>query len=45
MKEGDIFKECRVDWEPMKELVLKGIFEGVRALESFVILKVPDETR
>lgn len=28
----------------MKELVLKGIFEGVQALESFTFLKVPDET-
>lgn len=33
-KEGDIAKECTFEWEPVKELVLKGIFEGVRALES-----------
>lgn len=27
----------------MKELILKGIFEGVQALESFVVLVVPDK--
>lgn len=38
----DIFKGC-VLWEPIKELVLKGVFEGVQALESFTFLRVPDE--
>lgn len=27
----------------MKELLLKGIFEAVQELESFIILDVPDE--
>lgn len=40
---GDIFEGCVIEWEPMKEIVLKGIFEGVQALESFTFLGVPDE--
>lgn len=43
MKEADIFEECIFDWEPIMELVLKGIFEGVGTLESFAILDVPDQ--
>lgn len=42
MKEGDIFERSICDWEEMKELILKGIFEGVQELESFSILDVPD---
>lgn len=42
-KVGDIFDGCVIEWEPMKELVLRGIFEGVQALESFSFLGVPDE--
>lgn len=42
-KAGDIFEASVIEWEPIKELVLKGIFEGVRALESFTFLDVPDE--
>lgn len=41
MKEGDIFKGFTFDWEAMKELILKGIFEGVQEQESFSILDVP----
>lgn len=32
-----------IEWELIKELVLKGIFKGVRALESFTFLDIPDE--
>lgn len=42
-KAGDIFEAFVIDLEPIKELVLKGIFEGARALESFTFLDVPDE--
>lgn len=42
-KVGDIFDGCVIEWEPMKELVLRGIFESVQALESFTFLGVPDE--
>lgn len=38
-----MFDGCVIEWEPMKELVLRGIFEGVQALESFTFLGVPDE--
>lgn len=41
-KEGDIFEGSICDWEAMKELILKDIFEGVQELESFSILDVPD---
>lgn len=40
---GDISDGCVIKWEPMKELVLRGIFEGVQVLESFTFLGVPDE--
>lgn len=42
-KAGDIFEASVIEWEPIKELVLKGIFEGARALESYTFLDVPDE--
>lgn len=42
-KEGDIFEEAVFDWEAVKEVVLRGIFEGVQELESFSALDVPDE--
>lgn len=42
-REGDIFEEAVFDWEATKEVMLKGIFEGVQELESFAILDVPDE--
>lgn len=42
-KAGDIFEASVIEWEPIKELVLKGIFEGARALESYTFLNVPDE--
>lgn len=42
-REGDIFEEAVSDWEAVKEVILKGIFEGVQELESFSILDVPDE--
>lgn len=32
-----------IEWEPMKEVVLKGIFKGVQAVEFFTFLGVPDE--
>lgn len=41
-KVGDIFDRCVIEWEPMKELVLRGIFESVQALESFTFLGIPD---
>lgn len=31
-KVGDIFEGCVIEWEPMKELAVKGIFEGMQAL-------------
>lgn len=34
-KVGDIFEGCVMEWEPMMELVLKGIFEVGQTLESF----------
>lgn len=40
LKEGDIFEGFIFDWEPVKELILKEIFEGVQKLESFAILNV-----
>lgn len=42
-KADDIFEASVIEWEPIKELVLKGIFEGARALESFTFLDVPNE--
>lgn len=42
-KAGDIFEASVIEWEPIKELVLKGIFEGAQALESYTFLNVPDE--
>lgn len=42
-KEEDIFEECRIDWELMKELVLKGIFKGVRAFRSFNVLEIREK--
>lgn len=39
----DIFKGIIFDWEPMKEIILRGIFEGVREVESFPILDVPGQ--
>lgn len=42
-KAGDIFEASVIEWESIKELVLKGIFKGARALESFTFLDVPDE--
>lgn len=41
-KEGDSFEGSICDWEVMKELILRGIFEGLQELESFSILDVPD---
>lgn len=35
-KEGDIFDECVIKWEPVKELVLRGIFKGVQAFEYII---------
>lgn len=32
-----------IEWELIKELVLNGIFDGARALESFTFLDFPDE--
>lgn len=31
-KEGDIFKEFMFDWAPVKKLILKEIYEGVKKL-------------
>lgn len=42
-KEGDIFEKFRFDWQVMKELILKEIFKGVRALESYTALGLSDE--
>lgn len=41
-KEGDIFEGSICEWEAMKELILRGIFEGLQELKSFSILDVPD---
>lgn len=41
-REGDIFEGSVCDWEAMKELILKGIFEAVQELDSFFVLDVPD---
>lgn len=30
------------DWKPMKELLLRGIFEGARELKCFLIMDVPN---
>lgn len=42
-REGDIFEEAVFDLEAVKEVILKGIFEGVQELEFFSILDVPGE--
>lgn len=42
MKGGDIFEGFIFDLEPMKEFILRGIFEGAWELESFPLLDVPD---
>lgn len=42
-KVGDIFGTSVIEWEPLKELVLKGIFEAAKALESYSFVDVPDE--
>lgn len=42
VKDENIFEGYVFDWEPMKELVLRGIFEGKQALESFIVLDVLD---
>lgn len=36
-KAGDIFEASVIEWEPIKELVVKGIFEGAWALESYYL--------
>lgn len=40
---GDIFDRCMIEWEPMKELILNGIFESVQVLKSFTFLGVLNE--
>lgn len=42
-KGGRIFGEWIIEWERVKELTLKGIFQGVQALESFAVLDVLEE--
>lgn len=40
---GHLFDECIIVWEAVKELILKGIFEGVQALKFFEFLDVSKE--
>lgn len=42
-KEGDIFERFIFDWRSRKELILRGIFEGLQELEFFPILDVLDQ--